>query len=184
MTSPLFLLQMAGVPGSGKSALARLIGRSLDAAVIDKDVLKSAALEAGVENSLAGSSAYESMFELADHLLGQGWSVVLDSPSFWEQIPRKGLALASERHVPYHFIECYCPDRDELGRRLRERPRLPSNPGEEVLDEHRSSITPPGAYLRIDTTRPIERCLELALDYVGGDTERGDGANTEPTPDA
>jgi hypothetical protein len=29
------------------------------------------------------------------------------------------------------------------------------------------TITPTGAYLRIDTTQPIERCLGLALDYLG-----------------
>ena len=47
MATQQFLLQMAGMPGSGKSALARLIGRSTKAIVIDKDVLKTAALEAG-----------------------------------------------------------------------------------------------------------------------------------------
>ena len=85
----LFLLQMAGVPGSGKSALARLIGRATDAVVLDKDVLKTAALEAGIEEPAAGSVAYESFFALANHLLGQDRSVVLDSPSFWETIHRE-----------------------------------------------------------------------------------------------
>jgi predicted kinase len=162
-----FLLQMAGVPGSGKSALARLIGRTTGAVVIDKDVLKSAALEAGAQESLAGPLAYEAFFALADHLLGQDQSVVLDSPSFWETIPTKGAAIAAARMVPYYFIECFCPDRDEMARRLRERPRLRSNPGEEALGAGPATVVPSGAYLRIDTTQAIERCLELALDYLG-----------------
>ena len=162
-----FLLQMAGVPGSGKSALARLIGRSTGAVVLDKDVLKTAALEAGLEESQAGGVAYEGFFALADHLLGQGLSVVLDSPSFWETIPTKGAAIATERHVPYYFIECICPDRKELARRLRDRPRLASNPGVETIDADWTTIAPPGPYLNIDTTQPIERCLALALDYLG-----------------
>lgn len=166
MTAP-FLLQMAGVPGSGKSALARVIGRTTGAVVIDKDILKTAALNAGVEESLAGAAAYEAFFSLAAHLLGQGLSVVLDSPSFLETIPENGAAIASERLVPYSFIECVCADRMELARRLRERTRLLSNPGEEALDDKRETVAPPGPYLRIDTTQPIERCLELALDYVG-----------------
>ena len=70
MTEAPFLLQMAGAPGSGKSALARLIGRCTDAVVIDKDVLKTAALEAGADDTLAGGIAYEAFFALADHLLG------------------------------------------------------------------------------------------------------------------
>jgi predicted kinase len=161
-----FLLQMAGQPGSGKSALARLIAKRTGAVVLDKDVLKTAALNLGTEDSLAGQIAYEGFFALASHLLGQGLTVVLDSPSFWETIPKKGAAIAAERMVPYHFIECFCPDRDELARRLRERPRLRSNPGEEALHNSAKTISPPGAYLRIDTTKPIERCLAIALEYL------------------
>ena len=167
MTEPSFLLQMAGAPGSGKSALARVIGKRTRAVVIDKDVLKTAALEAGLEDAKAGGIAYEAFFALADHLLGQGWSVILDSPSFWETIPAKGSAIASERHAPYHFIECFCPDRDELARRLRDRPRLASNPTEEALDAALPTISPDGPFLRIDTTQPLDRCLALALDYLG-----------------
>ena len=101
------------------------------------------------------------------YLLGQGLSVILDSPSFFETIPAKGAAIAETRCVPYYFIECICADRDELARRLRERPRLRSNPGDEALADGRGTIAPPGAYLRIDTTQPLERCLALALDYAG-----------------
>ena len=158
---------MAGLPGSGKSALARLIGKRTRAIVLDKDILKTAALDAGVAEDAAGPIAYEGFFSLADHLLGQGLSVVLDSPSFWEMIPAKGTAIAAQRMVPYYFIECICGDRDELARRLRERTRLRSNPGEEALDEPWETKAPAGAFLRIDTTQPIERCLELALDYLG-----------------
>ena len=168
MTNPLFLLQMAGAPGSGKSALARLIGRCTGAVVIDKDVLKTAALEAGTEEELASGIAYEAFFALADHLLGQERSVVLDSPSFWDTIRSKGAAIADRRGAPYYFIECVCSDEAELSRRLRDRPRLPSQPGEPI-DAAWETFTPPGPYLRVDTTQPIERCLELALDYLGAE---------------
>ncbi len=164
MTEALFLLQMAGLPGSGKSALARLIGRCAGAVVIDKDVLKTASLKAGAEESVAGGTAYEAFFALADHLLGQGHSVILDSPSSYKTIPEKGSAIAADRQAPYYFIECLCPDRDELARRLKGRPRLPSQP-EDV--EAKATVAPPGAYLQVDTTQPIERCLELALEYLG-----------------
>ena len=161
-----FLLQMAGAPGSGKSALARLIGRCTGAVVIDKDILKTAALEVGVAERQAAEGAYEAFFALADHMLGQGLSVILDSPSFWETIPTKGTAIATKREVRYYFIECLCSDDSEIARRLRERPRLASQPDEPVSGEAQT-IAPSGAYLQIDTTQPIERCLALALDYLG-----------------
>jgi predicted kinase len=169
MANAPFLLQRAGAPGAGKSALARTIGRCTGAVVLDKDVIKTAALTAGAEESLAAPLAYEAFFALADHLLGQGQSVVLDSPSFWENIPTKGSAIASERMVAYYFIECVCSDEEELARRLRERPRMASQPVEPVDSERWQTIGPAGAYLRIDTTQPLDRCVELALDYLGVD---------------
>ncbi len=158
---------MAGQPGSGKSTLARLIAHSTDAIVIDKDVIKTASLDAGADEGLAGPLAYEVFFALGNSLLGQGLSVVLDSPTFWDSILVKGTSMAAERMVPYFFIECVCNDQDERARRLRDRPRMRSNPGVEIIDQPWETIAPSGAYLRIDTTQPIERCLELALDYLG-----------------
>ena len=160
-----FLLQMAGEPGSGKSALARVIGRRTGAVVLDKDVLKTAALHAGAEEALAGGIAYEGFFDLADHLLGQGLTVVLDSPSLYETIPAKGQAIADKRGVRYHFVECVCDDQAELERRLAGRPRLDSQPYAPESGD-RTTVAPQGAYLRIDTLQPIERCLELVLEYV------------------
>lgn len=160
-----FLLQMAGAPGSGKSALGRLIARCTGAVVLDKDVLKTAALHAGADETLSSGIAYEAFFGLADHLLRQGLSVVLDSPSYFETIPAKGQDIAIERGVRYHFVECVCEDRAELERRLVGRPRLDSQPGALGLSD-RVTIAPPGAYLRIDTLQPIERCLELVLGYL------------------
>jgi len=162
-----FLLQMAGQPGSGKSTLARLIAHSTDAIALDKDVIKTAALDAGAAEPLAGPLAYEVFFALCDSLLGQGVSVVLDSPSFWESILVKGSTMAAERIVPYFFIECVCNDQDERASRLRDRVRMRSNPGVEIIDQPWETIAPSGAYLRIDTTQPIERCLALALEYLG-----------------
>ena len=167
MAGRIFLLQMAGLPGAGKSALARVIGHRTGAVVIDKDVLKTAALEAGAKETLAGCIADEAFFALADHLLGQGLAVVLDSPSFYDTIPAKGSALAAKRGVPYYFIECVCADRDELARRLRERSRVQGQPGEESLESSPTTLGPAEPYLRIDTTQPLDQCLALALDYLG-----------------
>jgi predicted kinase len=165
---------MAGEPGSGKSALAKLIGSCTAAVVLDKEVLKSAALSAGADATLAGEIAYETVFAMADRLLAQDRSVIIDSPSFYENIPSRGEKIAGERRAEYYFIECFCPNRAELERRLRYRIRLRSQPGLETMEEGRTTFTPPGAYLRVDTTKPIEECVEMALDYLGMHDERLD----------
>jgi predicted kinase len=162
-----FILQMAGLPGSGKSSLARLVGHRTSAVVLDKDVLKTAALDMGLEDQRAGALAYESLFALGDHLIGQGASVIFDSPSFYESIPLRGQAIAEARCAPYYFIECTCPDREELAKRLQQRRRLASHSGREALDIDVDTCTPSGGHLRLDTTLPIARSLASALDYLG-----------------
>jgi predicted kinase len=160
---------MAGMPGAGKSALARLIGRTTGAVVLDKDVLKTAALAIVNEDNVAAQIAYETFFDMAGHLLGQGLPVVLDSPSFWPSVPQRGSAIAQERAVPYYFIECVCDDVAERSRRLRERHRMPSQQGAEIVHVETATIAPTGGHLRVDTTRPLDECLELALDYLACD---------------
>jgi len=60
---------MAGAPGTGKSALAAALGQQIGAVVLDKDVVKSALLDAGIGWETAGVAASEAMFALAD----SGW---------------------------------------------------------------------------------------------------------------
>ena len=47
------------------------------------------------------------------------------------------------------------------------RAALRSQPGEPVDAERWQTVAPGGAYLRLDTTQPLERCLALALEYLG-----------------
>ena len=166
-----FVVQMAGMPGSGKSRLARGIGAACKAVVLDKDVIKSAALNAGAEESLAAGLAYEVLFDLARSLLGMGQSVVLDSPAFYPQIVEKGRHLAANAGASYHIIECVCADREELARRLFAGERLRSQPRglEQLVDPASLPGTAPieRPRLVVDTTRTEAECLRLALEYIG-----------------
>lgn len=92
-----FLLQLAGVPGSGKSQLATAISGQRPAVIVSSDVVKSTLLNAGVEWKVAGPAAYQTLFALADHLLVQGHSVILDSPSHYPYIPELGARIAVSR---------------------------------------------------------------------------------------
>jgi hypothetical protein len=98
----LFLLQMAGRPGSGKSSLARVVGRATSAVVLDEDVLKTALLNAG----------------------------------------------------------------DTRARRLGGRSRLRSQPYDPAVALEQTTVAPGGPFLRVDTTQPIDRCLQLVLEYL------------------
>lgn len=178
----MFLLQMAGISGVGKSTLARLIGKHTGAVVIDYDVVKSAALDAGVAWGNAGTVGYEASRALADSLLQQGISVVLDSPCFYQQIVDQGLAIAGVRGATYAFIECVLLDEDTLRQRMQIRQRHrsqrvaldvpPPDAPNDVMANAAGVIcipetkVPTSPWVRIDTHQPLNHCLTRALEYL------------------
>src|SRR5688572_17150178 len=166
---------MAGASGMGKSTLAGVVGRRTSAVVLDLDVVKSAALDSGAEWDLAGRLSYECLWAVADSLLAQGLSVILDSPCRFERIVTEGAALAAKHHAAYGFIECVLGDQEELRRRLRTRPRRrsqmmdlgvpsPDAPGDTFtrqVEAHGQTVMqtkyPESAWLQIDATLPPGR---------------------------
>src|SRR5258708_6553860 len=119
---------MHGEPGSGKSTLARALGTALPAIVLDKDVIKAALLRSGVAETEALPAAHEVFFAQARAFVELGPSVVLDNPVFWESVERRWLELSKLAGSPAIMIECVCPDRGELTRRLAARIALESQP--------------------------------------------------------
>jgi predicted kinase len=180
----LFVVQMAGVMGAGKSALAAGIARETGAAVVDLDVVKSAALEAGAAWDLSGKIAYTVLWAVADSLLAQGHSVILDSPCRYENIIAQGQAMARRRGATYAFVECVLADTEEQRRRVRERARLRSQmpelavpPPDAPRDAYHALMDASGAlvletkypdapWLSVDTSQSPERCLALALEHL------------------
>ncbi len=177
-----FLLQLAGAPCTGKSLLAAEIAKQRAAVIVNSDVVKSTMLEAGVEWKLAGPTAYLLLFALADDFLGQGRSVILDSPSHYAYIPENGERTARSHGCRYRFIELVCPDLDEVSRRFSQRtPRrsqmrgVHQGPADAPEDFSRAkrlgahqwqTYGPQGGHLVLDSTGPVEKYLKQALDYI------------------
>ncbi len=165
--SGLVLVQMHGVPGSGKSTLARALGAEIGAVVVDKDVLTTGAIRAGVPLSEAGKVAYEAAWLLLPSFLGQGFSVVHDSPCFWPNIEENGRRIASEVGAQYVMIETVCEDISEIDRRLASRQRLESNPTARGAGSGRAGMYQPQCErLVVDGTRPVEGLVREAAAYL------------------
>lgn len=184
-----YLIQMAGVPGAGKSTIARALGSALGAVVLDHDITKSALLDAGVADDLAGAASYAVLKALAVRTLNTH-SVVIDSPCLYRELVEFGVATAAASGAPYRFIECQQPDLEVLDQRLRQRERLPSQmPNLAASFSHagappqpaRALIArwvaqaqrPAGPILALDTTQPIAACIDQAIAYVLSDAGTG-----------
>ena len=180
-----YLIQMHGEPGSGKSTLARALGQELPALVLDVDILKTALLKAGQAPGSVGPPAWEVMWDIVRALIPQGHSVVVDGPCGWPITEQKGMGAAAATGAAYRMVECVCPDREELARRLATRDALPTQP-REIFDwsSRPGSAEPRSERVVVDMTQPLAAAVTAALDYVrsgrtsAGAWKRGDGAAT------
>ncbi len=109
------ILLMKGPPGSGKSALARELGRTLGWPVIDKDDVRDL-----LPDEIGGVS-YEAMLAIARRQLLLGMSVIADSPLGYERGYRAALRIAKEASALVAVVECVCSDEAEWRRRIEAR---------------------------------------------------------------
>ena len=117
------IIQMSGAPGSGKSTLAKMLGQSIDGAVIiDHDVLRSALLDSGIPFDQAAKQAYEQQWESAQDIVErQNLSVIIDSTCNYQEVLDRGLALAQRPGYSFWYVECKVQNIDLLDQRLRAR---------------------------------------------------------------
>jgi predicted kinase len=126
------LIVFAGLPGTGKSSLARALARELRAVYLDKDTVKDGVMRLAGEMSLeqgtrlAGALSYELLVDLARDNLTLGLSVVVDSPAAYQVFRDRIKALARAVKADLKLIECICTDehllRDRVERRGQDLP--------------------------------------------------------------
>lgn len=120
------LIQMSGAPGSGKSTVASLLAPSMNAVVINHDLIKAFFLENGISFDHSGKLTYIFDWRLAEDIIKQGWNVIIDSTCNYNEVLNQGIALAREYDYDYWYVECKADNIDLLDQRLHDRVPLRS----------------------------------------------------------
>ena len=176
-------IQMSGAPGAGKSTIAKAIAPKIGAVIIDHDITKSALLDADIPFGPAGEASYYVLYALAEDLLNQGFSIIFDSPCFYDELLARGQQIAKAGHATYAYIECVLHDLALLDQRLRTRTRQRSqvmginqspsdlmddqSVNEDVFRDWIANMKrPKNNYLVLDTSQPIKICTKETLTYL------------------
>jgi predicted kinase len=165
------IVLMAGLPGTGKTALARELAHSTQGALLSKDVIRAALFSSSdIEYSVMQDDfVMETMLEAARFLLQKAPTrkVFLDGRTFSRsyQIDRV-LSLANELNQPWRIIECSCSD-ESARRRLDLEPDAthPARNRSFALYLAVKARFEPITYAKtvVDTDQPLEHCVEQAL---------------------
>lgn len=178
------LVQMSGVPGSGKSSVASALVRERGFVSLDHDTVKSSLLDAGLPFNEAGSASYTVLFAVTQDLLRQKQDVVIDSPCFHNDVLRRGNAAARHHSAVYAVIECITADIDIINLRLKsrsplrsQRPSVEEGPrdlaksdledGKQLFGRWISGMKRPSRnYLQLDTSGNLDLCCIRAIEFV------------------
>jgi adenylylsulfate kinase len=172
---------MAGLPGTGKSTLARRLAQGLPGAVLDKDVIRAALFEPGhVEYSLAQDDfCQEIMLQTAGYQLAKDAAlhVLLDGRTFSRRYQRERvIEFCEQAGTTWAVLECVCAEQTAL-RRLAEAVAQNTHPAANRTPELYRQIQKAWEpidrpKLVTDTDASLDSCVDQALRYLGA-RERG-----------
>jgi predicted kinase len=169
------MIVMAGLPGTGKTTLARALAERLSGIVLNKDEIRNALFpSAEIEYSTEQDDfCMEVMLQTAAYILGKnpGRQVFLDGRPFAKryQIERV-IAAATKLGQTFRIMECVCSEAT-----ARERLEADRNAGSHPAADRNISL-----YRRIkesfetitvdksviDTDLPLSTCLDTALQAI------------------
>ena len=169
------LIMMAGLPGTGKSTLSRMLAEPCSGVVLDKDAIRAALFPAAhVEYSREQDDfCQQVMMETAEFLLSRkpDLRIFLDGRPFSRRYQRRQVAATAARlHAPLATIECVCAEDIALARLRRDN----------ETGVHVAANRTPGLYARVkadfepfdeprltvNTRQPLAECVRQAKAYL------------------
>jgi predicted kinase len=167
------LVVVSGLPGVGKSSMADALGRKLGAAVLSVDPIEAAIWRCGIRPSFeTGVAAYEVAAVLAEHQLGLGLTVIVDSVSSLEVARDRWRQAAQRSGNTMRVVEVICSDeashRQRLGARARGIDGFPEPSWDDVLrrrDEWQPWVDD---RLVVDSMRGLDENVADAVAFLTG----------------
>ena len=164
---------MAGLPGTGKTALAEALVSRLGGIVLSKDKVRAALFPSGAINYSSDQNDFciSVILMAAQRIAARGDVpfVFFDGRTFSRvRHVEEVVQAAAEATADYRILHLFCPDELAL-ERIRQSPgeHLAGNRNAGLYWEVKSRFEPIMLpKLNVDTSRPLEECVEQCVAYL------------------
>lgn len=159
------LIVVSGLPGTGKTAVARAVADRMGAVHLSIDPVENAMLGAGAERGwTTGVAAYEAVRVMAQDNLVRGLTVVVDAVNDSEAARDTWRRAGAEAAAPVRFFLLRLDDQAEHRRRLEGRERAMEHVGEPTWESVRSRADAyepwVGPFDEIDASQTLAEVVE------------------------
>lgn len=163
------LVMLAGVPGTGKTTLAYALAQTLRWPVLDKDLLNTVLLDAGLAQPQAGPLSYELLLTLChDLVVQQQQSLILDTAGRLPFILERARTIAAAARGQLTLIRCVAPQavRDaRLAGRVARPSQWATNKASDADQAQWYAHLPPET-LVVSTEQPLAESVATVLAFL------------------
>jgi len=169
------LIVMAGLPGTGKSAIARAVAQALPAVILDKDPIRAALFPPTLleYSTQQDDFCMGIMLQVADYILRQAPTrvVILDGRTFSRRYQVEAVAeLAARLGQPLAIIESVCADataQQRLEQDVAQGVHLAGNRNFALYLAIKARFEPIARpKLIVDTDQTLAECVALSVAYL------------------
>ncbi len=157
----MMLYIVCGLPGTGKTTLAKMIADETKSFVLNTDIIRRKIIDDPKYTEREKELIYNLLFEIAEKFLMTGKNVVLDGTFYREELRKKDKKMAERAKSKYKIIEVTCSEEIiRKGMEKRKKKGSESDADFEIYKKIKKQFEPVREkHIVLDTTEGFEKAI-------------------------